>query len=115
MEVLKQAHGTGKTSKLVKWLKGGRRLDDGTWSRLLITPTVKQSDYIKTCFESIPSGAVVSIIQYMTLHRVRHPDVVIAIDELDAVLRCLLQAEIDIATLTSLPNREEYDAQLRKL
>ena len=95
MKVIAGGRGSGRTTKLVEWLKGGRRLESYPyWSRVVLTPTERQALWLRN--EVIrrylgrpgPSGithAVFSIDQWLRA-RGSNPEVEVAIDNVEEIL-----------------------------
>lgn len=99
MKILVDSRQTGKTDKLVEWVRQGEKIYSYPhWTRVILTSSIVEAERVRTIY-NLDYRQVFSVGEWRHAKLGLSP-VEIGIDNLDLVLRNLLGFVPDIATLT---------------
>jgi hypothetical protein len=100
MEIIVRPRQTGKTFEMVKWVLAGRETHSYPgWSRVILTPTLDQADYIRKQYPALEYHQVYSWREW----RERFPGrefVEVAVDNADEVLAQAIGQRAAVASFT---------------
>lgn len=105
MEVFVGGRRTGKTHRMVEWVKQGRMIDQYPgWNRIILTSTLDEAQRLRHDFD-LDYRQVFSLLEWKNGHIPHRNAIALGIDNVDMLLFHILGGPIDAMSLTG----EEVD------